>query len=65
MVQGLDPKESMGKHIATAAGYIAGLPTAAPFTAGKFLWDINNGEADPQSIKDWYQGLTRGKVTQE
>ena len=65
MVQGLDPKESMGKHIATAAGYIAGLPTAAPFTAGKFLWDINNGDADPQSIKDWYQGLTRGKVTQE
>lgn len=65
MVQGLDPKESMGKHIATAAGYIAGLPTAAPFTAAKFLWDINNGDADPQSIKDWYQGLTRGKVTQE
>ena len=65
MVQGLDPKESMGKHIATAVGYVAGLPTAAPFTAGKFLWDINNGDADPQSIKDWYQGLTRGKVTQE
>ena len=65
MVQGTDPDATMGKHIATALGYIAGLPTAAPFTAGKFLWDINSGDADPQSIKDWYQGLTRGKVTQE
>jgi hypothetical protein len=54
-----------GKHLATAAGLLAGLPTAAPFTAGKFLWDYSTGEADPQSIAEWYQGLATGKVGHE
>ncbi len=65
VLQGEDTPASTAKDVATAAGYALGLPTAAPFTGAKFLWDINNGDADPQSIKDWYQGLTRGKVTQE
>ena len=61
-VQGNDPDESFAKHITTAAGYLTGLPTAAPFTAGKFLWDVNDGDADPESVRDWYSGITRGKV---
>ena len=61
-VQGNDPSPHVGKHMAIAAGYALGLPLAAPFTAGKFIWDVNNGDADPHSIADWYEGLTRGKV---
>ncbi len=64
-VQGEDVSENAGKHLATAFGYLTGLPTAAPFTAAKFLWDYNSGDADPESLKDWWQGITRGKVTHE
>jgi hypothetical protein len=61
-LHGDELKPSAGKHIATAVGLVTGLPTAAPFTAGKFLWDYGAGEADPQSISEWYRGLTSGKT---
>ena len=61
-VDGEDWKPGSGGHIATAAGLVTGLPTAAPFNAGKFLWDYGTGEADAHSVKDWYQGLTSGKI---
>ncbi len=64
MAQGDEVSPSAGKHIATAAGLVAGLPTAAPFTAGKFLWDYGTGEASPQSVAEWYRGLTTGKTSQ-
>jgi hypothetical protein len=60
MAQGEDASPSAGKHIATAFGLVAGLPTAAPFTAGKFLWDYANGDADPQSIAEFYRGIATG-----
>lgn len=62
VASGEDQPPSLGKHVVEAAGYLAGLPTAAPFTAGKFLWDYGTGEADPQDIAEWYRGLTTGKV---
>ena len=62
IVQGEDAPSSTSKHIATAAGLVSGLPTQAPFTAGKFLWDYNNGDADPQTVGDWLRGLTTGKT---
>lgn len=64
VVDGQDWHDGAGKHIATAVGLAAGLPTAAPFTAGKFLWDYVSGEADPQSLAEWYRGLTSGKTQQ-
>jgi hypothetical protein len=63
--QGIDEGEAppnLAKHTAEAAGYLTGLPTAAPFRATKFLWDYTNGDADPHSIADWVQGLLKGKV---
>ena len=62
IASGEETSGNTGKHIATAAGLVAGLPTAAPFTAGKFLWDYGNGEASPESLGDWYRGLTSGKT---
>lgn len=62
---GEETPKGAAKHLVAGVGYVAGLPTEAPFTAGKFLWDINNGDADPQSIRDWYQGITSGKVTEK
>ncbi len=62
LLHGDEPSPSAGKHIATAVGLATGLPTAAPFTAGKFLWDYSSGEASPQSIAEWYRGLTSGKT---
>jgi len=64
VASGQDWNDGAGKHIATAAGLVTGLPTAAPFTAGKFLWDYASGTADPHSIAEWYRGLTSGKTQQ-
>lgn len=55
------PKDT-AKHAVEAAGYLTGLPTAAPFTAGKFIWDYADGSADPQDLSEWIQGLLHGKI---
>lgn len=54
--------KNMLKHEVEAAGYISGFPTSAPFTAGKFLWDVSDGEADPQNVSQWLQGVMTGKI---
>lgn len=64
IARGEETSGNTGKHIATAVGLAAGLPTAAPFTAGKFLWDYGSGEASPESLAEWYRGLTTGKTEQ-
>ena len=57
-----EPPEHMAQHAVEAAGYATGLPTAAPFTAGKFLWDYSDGSVDPQGLSEWIQGLLHGKI---
>lgn len=54
--------ENAGQHVAEGIGYATGLPTAAPFTAGKFLWNYNDGSVDPKNLSDWIQGLLHGKL---
>jgi Large polyvalent protein associated domain 22 len=52
------------KNAAQAAGYTFGLPTGQASSSAQFLWDVYNGDADPQSVKDWYDGLSHGRITQ-
>jgi hypothetical protein len=50
------------KETGDLAAVFTGLPLSQPATTGQFLWDYAEGEADPQSISDWYFGITKGKV---
>ena len=51
------------KDAAQAIGYTFGLPTGQASSTGQFLWDVYHGDADPQGLKDWYQGLSTGKLS--
>jgi hypothetical protein len=59
--EGESPKRPI-KQIADLTALLTGTPVSQAGTTGQFLWDYQAGEADPQSISDWYFGVTRGKV---
>ena len=47
---------------AQTAGYVFGIPTAQPAATTKFLWDVMQGDQDPQDIKEWYRGVLTGRM---
>jgi hypothetical protein len=53
------------KGTADVTAVLTGTPISQLGTSGQFLWDYHEGEADPQSISDWYFGITKGKVPEE
>ncbi len=54
--------QHVGKDVAQAVGYAVGLPTGQLSQTGSFLWDVYNGNADPQGVKDWYTGTQNGRI---
>lgn len=48
-------------NAAQAAGYTFGIPTAQPAATTKFLWDVIDGDQDPEGLSDWWKGITTGK----
>lgn len=47
------------------AAVLFGLPTGQVGTTAQYLWDYGEGEADPETISDFYFGITRGKEPEE
>lgn len=45
-----------------AAGYLTGMVPGQVAVAAQFLVDVGYGEQDPESISDWYEGLTKGRI---
>lgn len=45
-----------------AAGYWTGLVPGQLAAATQFLVDVGRGDQSPQSVSDWYKGLTTGRV---
>ncbi len=58
--------EPVSKHAfqtaANTAGYAFGLPLSQPAATTKFLWDYTDGSADPQTLKEWYEGVLTGHI---
>lgn len=58
--------EPVSKHAlqtaANTAGYAFGLPLSQPAATTHFLWDYMNGDVDPQSMKEWYEGVLTGHI---
>jgi len=63
VVTGQPMPEHVGKEVAQAAGYAVGLPMGQLSQTGSFLWDVYNGDVDPQSIKDRYTGIQNGRIS--
>ncbi|HEX8421183.1 MAG TPA: hypothetical protein VF638_14350 [Sphingomonas sp.] len=51
--------------LANAIGAATHTPLGQPGSTAKFLWQYKRGEVEPQSIADWYQGLTKGKMAKD
>jgi hypothetical protein len=60
-VQGKPTKHAV-KDTLLAAGYATGLVPGQLASATQFLVDVGNGDQDPKTMADWYEGLTKGKV---
>ncbi|MFY9350539.1 MAG: acetyltransferase [Sphingobium sp.] len=61
IVEGEDAKRPV-RNALEAVGYWTGLVPGQVATSTQFLVDVANGEQDPDTFNDWYQGLTKGKV---
>lgn len=56
------PSKRAFQNAAETAGYALGLPLSQPAATTKFFWDVYKGDADPQGLKDWWQGIMTGKI---
>ena len=64
LVRGEDTKHAT-KNALEGAGYATGLVPGQVASATQFLVDVANGDQDPDTVKDWYDGLTRGKIKEK
>jgi hypothetical protein len=63
VAQGEPTSKRASQTAAEAAGYIFGIPTAQPVATTRFLWDVLNGDQQPDDMKDWWSGILTGKIT--
>lgn len=61
LVEGEETKRATRNAIETF-GYFTGLTTGQMATAAQFLVDVSYEEQDPENVKQWYEGLTTGKI---
>ena len=62
LAHGEEPSKHAFQRAAETAGYALGLPIAQPAATVKFLWDVMDGEADPETLKDWWTGVMTGRI---
>lgn len=62
VMQGDEPSDRWVKHAIETPGYFVGLPTGQVATTSQFLWDVQSGAQSPETVAEWYRGLTKGSV---
>ena len=53
------------RNVLEAVGYTTGLVPGQFATAVQFLVDVGEGDQDPETVAEWYRGLTKGKIADE
>lgn len=61
VVEGEETKRAT-RNALEGAGYVLGLPTGQFASAAQFIVNVSEGEQDPESLGDWWEGLTKGKI---
>lgn len=51
------------RTILEATGYVTGMVPGQIAQSTQFLVDVGYGEQDPQTFGDWFEGLTKGKIS--
>lgn len=64
LIRGDETKKAT-KNALETVGYVTGLVPGQIAAAAQFLVDVGYGEQDPQSMADWWEGLTKGKIKEE
>ncbi len=64
IVEGDDTKRAT-RNFLEATGYVTGAVPGQVAAAAQFLVDVGYGEADPETIGQWWEGLTKGKIKDE
>lgn len=59
--EGEDTKRAT-RNALELSGYTLGIPTGQLASAVQFIVDVSEGEQDPDSVGDWWEGLTKGKI---
>jgi hypothetical protein len=60
-IEGAPVSDRWLEHALQTAGYLTGLPGGGTLgKAAQYLWDIEDGEIDPQSLQDFMAGVLRG-----
>jgi hypothetical protein len=62
LVEGEPTSKHALTNAAQAVGYTFGIPTAQPAATTKFIWDVMNGDQDPEGLADWWKGITTGRI---
>jgi hypothetical protein len=52
------------KHGIESAGYLFRMPAGQAAQSAQFLWDINDGEAQPENVAAFFHGIQYGKTKQ-
>jgi hypothetical protein len=53
------------RDVMEMAGYFTGLVPGQLAASTQFLVDVGHGEADPEGFAQWYEGLTKGKMSEK
>jgi hypothetical protein len=64
IIEGEDTTRATRDMLETA-GYFTGLVPGQVAASTQFLVDVGNGDADPETISDWYTGVTKGRLPQD
>jgi hypothetical protein len=64
LAQGKETKRAT-RDVLEAVGYTTGLVPGQVAASTQFLVDVGMGEADPETIGDWYTGITKGRMPED
>jgi hypothetical protein len=64
IAQGEETKR-MTRNVMELVGFSTGLVPGQIATSTQFLVDVGYGDQDPQGAAEWFEGLTKGKVSEE
>ncbi len=62
--RGEDTKRAT-RNAMEATGYLTGLVPGQAASAVQFLVDVGEGEQNPETAADWWEGLTKGKIKEQ
>lgn len=60
-----EPTKRATRNALEVTGYATGLVPGQVAAATQFLVDVGYGEQDPDTIGEWWEGLTKGKIKEE